>query len=149
MTVTRTAPLAAVLLLAVAGSALAAPDPIQVRDAAVRPTPPGASTASAHLRIADLGRAGEQLVGVSSPDAARVEVHVMDMTGGVMRMRPAPGPLRVPAGGVLDLSPASGRHLMLIAPKRPFRSGDRVRLVLQFAHAGRRTVEAPVQAERP
>ncbi len=132
-----------------AGRAVAAPDPIQVRDASVRPTPPGAPTASAHLVVADTGRSDDQLLSVTSPDARRVEVHTMDMTGGVMRMRPVPGPLRVPAGGVLDVSPAAGRHLMLIDPKRPLRPGDRVRLVLRFAHAGVRVVEAPVRADRP
>ena len=137
------------VLLAPVLLAAAAPDPIRVRDAGVRPTPPGASTASAHLVVEDLGRADDQLVGVTSPEAARVEVHGMDMSGGVMRMRPVPGPLRVPAGGRLDLSPASGRHLMLIAPKRRLKAGDTVRLVLQFAHAGRRVVEAPVRADRP
>ena len=134
---------------ALAGPALAAPDALHVRDAAVRPTPPGATTASARLAIADTGRADDQLLGVTSPDAARVEVHSMDMTGGVMRMRPVPGSLRVPAGGVLDLSPASGRHLMLIGPKRTLRPGDRVHLVLRFAHARPQVVEAPVRADRP
>ena len=136
-------------LLLAGGPAVAAPGPIQVRDAAVRPTPPGATTASAHLLIADTGRADDQLLAITSPDAARVEVHAMDMAGGVMRMRPLPGPLRIPAGGVLDLSPAGGRHLMLIGPKRPLRPGDRVHLVLRFAHAGARGVEAPVRADRP
>lgn len=138
--------LAAVLLaVAAAAPALAAPDPIRVREASVLPTPPGAPTASAHLVIANVGRADDQLLGVTSPDAARVEVHGMDMSGGVMRMRPVPGPLRVPAGGVLDLSPASGRHLMLIGPRRPLRPGGAAHLVLQFAHAGRRVVDAPVR----
>ena len=125
------------------------PDPIRVHDAGVRPTPPGAPTASAHLVVDGLGRADDRLVGLSSPDAARVEVHSMDMAGGVMRMRPVPGPLRVPAGGRLDLSPASGRHVMLVGPKRRLATGDTVRLVLQFARAGRRVVEAPVRADRP
>ena len=139
--------LAAALLLA--GAARATPETIRVRDAGVTPTPPGATTASAHLVIAYGGRADDQLLGVTSPDAARVEVHVMDMAGGIMRMRPLPGPLRVPAGGVLDLSPTSGRHLMLIAPRRPLRAGDRVHLVLRFAHAGARVVELPVRSPRP
>ena len=136
------------VLAAAATSAVAAPDPIRVRDATVRAPPPGAPTASAHLVIADVG-ADDQLLGVTSPDAERVEVHSMDMTGGVMRMRPVPGPLRVPAGGVLDLSAASGRHLMLVGPRRPLHPGDHVRLVLRFARAGPHVVEAPVTGARP
>ncbi len=148
MTLRRAVLLPPLLALATAVGG-AVPDSIQVRDATVRPTPPGASTASAHLRIGNTGRSDDQLLGVASPDMARVEVHAMDMTGGVMRMRPVPGPLRVPAGGELDLSPASGRHLMLVGPKRPLRPGDHVRLVLRFARAGARTVDAPVRADRP
>ena len=137
------------LLVAPVLLAAVAPGPIRVRDAGVRPTPPGAATASGHLVVENLGRADDQLVGLASPDAAGVEVHSMDMSGGVMRMRPVPGPLRVPAGGRLDLSAASGRHLMLVSPRRRLAAGDTVRLVLQFAHAGRRVVDAPVGADRP
>ena len=132
-----------------AAPASAAPDPLRLTDALVLPTPAGAPAASAHLTVRNVGRTDDQLISVSSPDAARVEIHRMDMAGGVMRMRPVLGGLAVPAGGVLELSPRAGLHLMLIAPKRRLSLGERTTLALVFAHAGRRVVEAPVGAPRP
>lgn len=126
--------------------ALAAPDPLRITDGWVRATPPGAPTAAAYLSVENTGRAADRLTALSSPDAARVEMHAMDMSGGVMRMRPMTGGAPVPAGGRLDLQPTGGRHIMLIAPKRRLVNGDRVTAALTFERAGTRVVTLPVRA---
>ena len=115
----------------------------------VRTPPPGAPTATAHLTVRNGTRATVRLLGASSPDFERVEVHAMDMAGGVMRMRPVTAPLEVKAGGVLALDGPSGLHLMLIGPRRPLAAGGRVRLALRFSPGGVRTVEAPVGPRAP
>jgi copper(I)-binding protein len=77
--------------------------------------------------------------------AARLEVHEMTMTGGVMRMRPLSGGLAIPPGQTVALAPG-GYHLMLIGPKRPFRLGAQVPATLRFAKAGPVKVTFVVQA---
>ena len=101
-----------------------------------RPTPPSAPTAVGYLTIVNRANAPDRLMAVSSPAAATVSVHSMSMAGGVMRMRPVDGGLPIPPKGQITLGP-DGDHLMFMGLKRPFRVGDRVPVVLTFAHAGR------------
>jgi copper(I)-binding protein len=72
----------------------------------------------------------------------------MTMAGGIMRMRPVPGGLPIPAGQTVKLEP-NGYHLMLIGPKRPFKVGDRIPATLRFQRAGAVKVEFDVLAAAP
>ncbi len=139
----------AVVLAAAATPVFAATGGLRVERAWVRTPPPGAPTATAHLVVENGGRVPQKLVGAASPDFARVEVHSMDMSGGVMRMRPVSAPMEAPAGGRLDLGPDSGLHLMLIGPRRPITGARGVTLVLRFSPGGERRVELPVRAVAP
>ena len=130
-------------------AALAAPDALRMTDGWVRSAPPGAPTTAGYLTVENTGSSPDRLVGVSSPDAARAELHGMDMAGGVMRMRPLTGGAAVPAHGRLELQPAGGRHIMLIAPRRRFVDGDHVTAALTFERAGRRVVTLPVRTAPP
>jgi copper(I)-binding protein len=102
----------------------------------VRPTPPGAPTAAGYLTITNHGATPDSLLGGSSDELRGIEVHQMSMTGNVMRMRPIAGGLAIAAGQSVMLTPGGDRHLMLIAPKRPLRAGDRVPATLRFEKAG-------------
>ena len=113
----------------------------------VRPPPPGAPAAAAYLTLANTGRIADRLTGARSPDAERVEVHAMSLEGGVMRMRPAPG-VELPAGGAVSLAPG-GLHLMLIGPKRAFRTGDTVAVTLSLARGGEVQAVLPVRTDAP
>ncbi len=112
----------------------AAPGTIAVETPWARATPAGAEVAGGYVTIRNRGTAPDTLVGGSLDAAAHAEVHAMTMDGGVMRMRPA-GPVTVPPGGALTLSPA-GLHLMFTGLKRPLKVGDTVDGTLVFAHAG-------------
>lgn len=136
------------LLLALPLLLAAGPAPPRVEGGWVRRPPPGAPAAAGYLVIANPGPGPDRLVSVSSPDAARVELHRMDMAGGVMRMRPVEGGLELPAAGRIALAPG-GTHLMLIGPKRALRTGDRVTVDLDFARAGRARARLPVRATPP
>lgn len=99
-----------------------------------RATPKGAQVAGGYLTISNQGAAPDTLTGGSLALAAAFEVHDMTMDGGVMKMRPA-GPLVIPAGGSVTLSPA-GTHIMFTGLKRDLRRGEEVDGTLTFAHAG-------------
>ncbi len=126
----------------------AGPAPPRAEAGWVRPPPPGAPAAAGYLTLVNPGRAPDRLAGASSPDFTRVEVHSMDMAGGVMRMRPVNGGLELPAGGRVVLAPG-GLHLMLIGPKRVLKAGDQVVVDLEFARAGRARTRLPVRATPP
>ena len=102
----------------------------------VRPTPPGAPTAAGYLTITNHGRAPDRLLGGLSSLAANIEVHQMSMTGGIMRMRPIAGGLLIAPGQSVMLTAGGDRHLMLISPKQPLKSGDHIPATLRFEKAG-------------
>ena len=88
---------------------------------------------------------GGRLVAVSSPAAARVEIHEMAMQGDVMRMRAVAG-LDLPAGKVVELKPG-GFHLMLLDLKRPLKAGDTVPLTLVIEGAGQQRETLDIKAK--
>jgi hypothetical protein len=116
---------------------------VQVENAWSRATPPGAKVAAGYLTIRNQSASPDRLVGASSPAAARVETHTMEMKGDVMRMREVKG-YEVPARGSFELKPG-GAHLMLVEIKRPLKEGERVPLVLRFEKAGEVKTELAVQ----
>ena len=107
-------------------------------------TPNGAATAAAYLTIDNHGRTDDRLVSASSPVGARVELHRMSMTGGIMTMRPVPDGLDVPADKSIVLQPQANYHLMITGLKSPLKSGTEFPLTLTFAKAGAVRIDVPV-----
>jgi copper(I)-binding protein len=117
---------------------------VEVTDAWSRATPPGAKVAAGYLVMQNKAAAADKLIGASSPMAARVETHVTEKQGEVLRMREVKG-YDVPAKGSFELKP-SGAHLMLVDIKRPFKAGEKIPLVLRFQNAGEIKTELEVRA---
>lgn len=109
--------------------------PITVSQSWSRATSPRATVGAGFLTIRNDAAQDDRLLSATSPRAARVEIHTMSMEGGVMRMRPLPDGIAVPAGGKATLSPG-GNHIMLIGLKSPLKPGERVPATLRFARAG-------------
>ena len=133
--------------LVCASLALAAPasKPLTISNAWVRSPAPGQKVAGAYMELKSDATAS--LVGVSSPAAARVELHSMALDAGVMKMRPVEN-IVLPPGTAVKLAPG-GLHIMLLDLKRPLKEGDKVPLTLYIRHAGATTqvkVEATVRA---
>lgn len=145
------AALVAAAVLALAPAAVQAQGPaqgqmmVQARNAWIALPPNGATTAAGYLEVVNAGRTPDRLVGASCRCAAKVEIHQMSMAGGVMSMNAVPGGLVIQPAGTLRLAP-HGAHLMFMGLKAPLHEGQRVPVTLEFAHAGRLTVETPVQA---
>jgi copper(I)-binding protein len=108
-----------------------------------RATPPGAATGAGYLGLTNGGTEADRLVGLSSPVAAKVEVHQMSVTDGIMKMGAVEGGLDIPAGGTVALQPG-GYHLMLMGLTRPLVEGERVPVTLVFDKAGPVEVELAV-----
>jgi len=107
---------------------------IEVQDAWSRATPPGAKVGAGYMTLRNKSAAPDRLVGASSSAAARVETHVVEKQGEVMRMREVKG-YDVPAKGSFELKPG-GPHLMFVDIKRPFKEGEKVPVVLRFQNGG-------------
>lgn len=121
---------------------LAAVMPLKIEDPWARATPPGAKVGAAYMKITSA--TADKLVGASSPAAARVEMHVTEKKGDVMRMREVKA-YDIPAGGSFELAPG-GAHLMLVDLKAPLKEGAKVPLTLRFEKAGEMKVELQVRA---
>ena len=135
-------------LLLVAAQALA--DDVKVGDLVVaqpwsRATPSGATIGAGYLTIENHGQADDRLVGVSSPAAAKAEVHEMSVSGGVMRMRPIQGGIAIAAGKSVIFAP-NGYHIMLVGLNAPLKQGDKVVVTLMFEKAGKIDAQLDVQA---
>lgn len=107
---------------------------LKIEHAWVRPMPRGAPTAAGYVTITNKGRTPDRLTGATTKAAASIEIHQTSMMGSVMRMRPVPGGVDLPAGQTVSLDPG-GYHLMFIGPSHTFRAGEHIIVDLRFTHA--------------
>ncbi|RYD65160.1 MAG: copper chaperone PCu(A)C [Sphingomonadales bacterium] len=138
--------LALVAMLAAPASAQdARKGSITAADPWSRATSHRASVGAGYLTIRNTDTRPDRLVSATSPRAAKVEIHTMSLEGGIMRMRPLPNGLEVPAGGEAALAPG-GYHIMLIGLKSPLKEGERIPATLRFERAGTLRVQFKVAA---
>jgi copper(I)-binding protein len=117
-------------LLALGACADAAPVAPPEPAATVRmPAVPG-RPASGYFTLRIDGDRGA-LVGVTSPQAGRIEMHETMNMANMSAMRPL-GPVPVRDGETLSFTPG-GRHLMVYDVSRGVAAGQRIDLVLHFA----------------
>lgn len=129
-----------VLLLVSAFSAKAAD--IAVEQPWARATPGRAPNGAAYFTLANTGSDTDRLVSVTTPAAARAELHTHIHAGTVMEMRPVEA-IEVKPGERVTLQPG-GLHVMLTGLKAPLKEGERMLLTLRFARGGEITVDVPV-----
>jgi copper(I)-binding protein len=115
---------------------------IKIENAWARATAPGGKMAAGYVTIRSDSALPDRLVGVASPAAEKVEMHVTIKDGEVFRMREVKG-YDVPARGSFELKPG-GAHLMFVNIKAPFKEGGKVPLTLRFERAGEVTTELSV-----
>src|SRR5580698_7456180 len=140
--------LAPLLALSVVATGAAHAGSIEVKDAWIRSTTPGAPTAAGYATIVNHGFTSDRLTGADTRAAASVQLHHMSTEGGIMRMRPIPGGLAMAGSATLKLSP-NGDHLMLIAPKGALKAGTHVKVTLQFQRAGNVAADFVVRDAAP
>jgi copper(I)-binding protein len=116
---------------------------IEVHAAWSRATPRGAKVGAGYLQIRNNGDQPDRLVAASTPVARRVEMHVTQREGEVMRMRQVKN-FEIPPRGSITLAPG-GSHLMLVDLERPLKKGERLPMKLRFERAGEVEVELEVQ----
>lgn len=109
-----------------------------------RETAPGQDAGGGFLTIHNAGDEADRLTGGATPIAGDVQIHTVDMEGGVMRMRELAEGLEIPAGETVTLAPG-GYHIMLMGLREPLARGAGVPLTLEFERAGTIAVTLDVQ----
>lgn len=139
--------LLACLCALIAPAAVGAGTPVRgivVSDAWMRATPPGASVAAGYLVIANGTSREDELLAVSTPAAARIEMHSSSVKDGIMRMRMLTS-VRVAPRATVRFEPG-GLHLMFIELRAPLVAGATVPVTLRFRRAGAVPVRLEVRA---
>lgn len=116
---------------------------IQVRHPWSRATPPGAKVGVAYMEIRNGGSQPDRLLAISTKVAQRVEMHVTEREGEVMKMRQVKS-FEIPARESYALRPG-GSHLMLVDLAQPLKKGERFTMTLRFERAGEMPIELEVQ----
>jgi periplasmic copper chaperone A len=115
----------------------------KVDHAWARATPGAARTGAVYFRIES--PTDDRLIGLTSPVAAKAELHTHLEENGVMQMREVVGGLAVPAGQEVELKPSGLLHVMLIDLNQKLKAGDSFPLTLTFERAGSRDVTVKVE----
>ncbi len=126
-------------------------DKLQISTPWSRATPKGAPVGGAYLTITNTGAEADRFIGVTSPQAGKIELHEMRMEGNVMVMRPLANGLEIKPGTKVTLEP-NGYHLMLLDLKKPLEQGGHFAATLIFEKAGKVDVDftiAPMGARSP
>ena len=111
----------------------------------IKETPPKHKTTAGYLTIENLGDTDERLMSVSSSFAAKGEIHQMEMDGEVMKMRPIPDGLIIPAGEIIYLKPGSF-HLMFMKLNMQIIPMQTLELTLTFENLGSVIILATVES---
>ena len=109
----------------------------------IRLAPPGAGMLAGYMVLENPADHTIELVSVSSPAFASVEIHRTEVTDGVARMVAEPR-VSIAAEGRVIFEPG-GRHLMLHGPAQPLAEGELVPLELVFDDDRHLRIDATVR----
>jgi periplasmic copper chaperone A len=110
-----------------------------------RSTPPGVTVGVAYFTLRNDSGKSDRLLKISSPVAAKVQVHRTEILDGIARMREV-AVLHVDAGQTVKFEP-NGMHLMLTGLKKPLVEGQSFELEMLFEVAGARKVRVAVRKD--
>lgn len=125
------ATLAAILV----GTGPALAEGIEIEDAYVLVSRPGAPSGAIFMVIRNAGDAADRLLDVNTEIAARAELHTHIEEDGIMKMRPIEGGIGIEARSSHALE-RGGDHVMLMGLTETLEDGMEVDLTLTFEKAG-------------
>jgi copper(I)-binding protein len=126
--VLRAATLGIAVFTAVLGTMASATGQLAAENAWVPWAPPAIKVHAAYLTIANRTNVDQFIVGASSPDYERAELHGSFIKDGLNQMRLLER-ISVPANTQVKFEPG-GLHIMLVNPERTYGVDHRIRLVL-------------------
>ena len=126
--------LAFIVISGPSGTAIAN-DIFNFSDMQTRATAPGMKTSAAYLEITNNGALDDRLIAAQAAIAQRVEIHPMEIDGGVMRMRAFDVGLVIAAGDIVTRA-LGGLHVMLMGSTTDLPAGSQHEITLVFEKAG-------------
>ena len=108
----------------------------------VRSTPVGTGVTAGYAIIMNSSQEPDRLISISSPAAAKIELHQTKEQDGVMTMSPVEE-LVIAPGNQIELKPG-GYHLMIMNVKQQLKVGDTFPIVFKFTGQGIVNVNAKV-----
>ena len=103
---------------------------VTITEAWVREVPPGVRMSAAYMTITNATDHEVVLVGASSPEFGKVELHNTVVEEGVAKMIPQPQ-IAIPAKESVAFKPG-GLHIMLLEGQKNIVAGNKITLVLDF-----------------
>jgi copper(I)-binding protein len=131
------------VLLNSLNTVFAADTNVMIHEPWVREAPPNAKMMAGYFSIMNMSKHDKSLVGASSPQFKKVELHRSIMEGDMMKMV-AQKKVEIHAGQTVKFEPGS-YHLMLMHPVKPLKAGDTVELTLKFSSGDTMKFNAPVK----
>jgi copper(I)-binding protein len=125
--------LVAIAFIATGSATMAQPSltDLSFQDPWIRGSVPGQKNGAGYLVIDNKGAQSGALVSANSDRADRIELHTIERQDGVAKMREVTE-IPVPAKGSVSLQPG-GYHVMFIGLKQPFKAGESIPVLLNFA----------------
>ena len=120
----------AFVLMLLASFVMAAEGGIIVENAWIREAPPGARAMAGYMVVKNHGNSDKVLVSASSEAFGDVMLHRTIVEEGMAKMVHQMA-ITIPAKGEVTFEP-NGYHVMLMAPKKPLKAGDKVEITLKF-----------------
>ena len=120
-----------------------AADKIAFENAWVREAPPMARNLAAYAEVKNIANETLKIVSLSSPMFEKVEMHVISLKNGMMRMKQVES-MSLVSGESVVFEPG-GKHFMLIKPKQRITAGLRVPITLKLQSGDVITVEMEVR----
>lgn len=118
---------------------------LAVTNAWSRTTPPGVTVGVVYFTLKNDTAKSDRLLKISSPIAAKVQVHRTEIQDGMARMREV-AVLHVDANQTVEFAP-NGMHVMLMGLKKPLVEGQKFELELLFEVAGPRKIQVVVRKD--
>ena len=120
-----------------------ASEKMEVHDPWVREAPPTVKMLAGYFTLHNHTDKTHTILGVTSPQFNRVEIHRTEIKNDIARMLPV-SKVMISSHGKVLFEPG-GLHLMLIKPKKNYRSGDEIQLTLHLSDKSTFDFTAPVK----
>ncbi len=116
---------------------------INIKNAYIREIPPGVPTSASFLTLQNVSNTEVSLTKVTGNIAKNIELHEHTHKDGMMEMRQV-DKISIPANSSVELK-SGGYHIMLIGLTRKIKSGDKIKLTLEFSNDTKKEITVEVK----
>jgi len=130
-----------ILLISTANAA----DSLQIENAWSPEAPPVAKVMAGYMKINNLSNKDIKILSAKSDLFKRVEIHLTEMSDGMMRMIKQEN-LKIKAKGHIELKPG-GLHMMLMGKLKPVKAGSVIAVTLTLDNGETITIKLKVKVD--